>query len=53
VGDETESGIDLEFVAAEGDDSESDSVDEVSLNDSDYDEGFDWTNVLPNQVINL
>ena len=49
---ESESGADLEFVAAEGDESESDSVDGVSLNDSDYDEGFDWTDVLPNQVIN-
>jgi hypothetical protein len=53
VSDETESGTDPEFVAAEGDDSESDSVDGVSLNDSDYDERFDWTNVFPVQVINL
>jgi len=25
----------------------------VSLNDSDNDEGFDWTDVLPDQLINL
>ena len=49
---EYESGTNPESVAAEGDKSENDSVDGVSLNDSDYDEGLDWTDVLPDQLIN-
>jgi len=49
---ESESGTNHKFVATEGDESESDNVDGVSLNDSDYDEGFDWTDVLPDQLIN-
>jgi len=49
---ESESKTDPEFVAAEGDESERYSEDGVSLNDNDYDEGFDWTDVLPDQVIN-
>lgn len=35
---ESESGTDPEFVGGERDESETDSVDGVSLNDSDYDE---------------
>jgi len=38
---ESESGTNLEFVAAEGDDFERDTDDGVQLNDNDYDEGFD------------
>jgi len=49
---ESESKTNPEFVAAEGDESERYSEDGVSLNDNDYDEGFDWTDVLPDQVIN-
>jgi hypothetical protein len=49
---ESDSESDPEFVAAEGDESERDSEDGVSLVDSDYEEGFDWTDVLPDQVIN-
>lgn len=49
VGDESESGTDSEY---EGDESESESVDGVSLNDSNYNEDFDWTTVLLDQLIN-
>jgi len=51
-GDEPESESDPEYIAGEGEQSENGRVDGVSLNDSDYDEQFDWTTVLPDQLIN-
>jgi len=58
-GEEPESETDPKYVAGEGEHSEhesvdgNESVDGVTLNDSDYDEQFDWTTVLPDQLINL
>jgi hypothetical protein len=49
---------DPDYIGDEGDvpecelEDEDGSVDGVSVDDSDYDEGWDWTNVLPSQTLN-
>jgi len=51
-GEEPESETDPEYVPWGGEHFEHESVDGATLNDSDYDEKFDWTTVLPDQLIN-